>query len=125
MSQSINCDFEKHLFSVFILYVVYFNLSNFFIERIINKNKKNFEDPSFELFKTSQIIRLIDTVIYSIVDGKIFKFKVSDINISTLNNDVYVNLNCSPLEEQYMHLFYTDVELNFFNHIKIYFFIVL
>lgn len=76
----------------------------------------NLSDYSNPLYKTLNIVNLIDHELYWLYDYKVFVFKICDVSISKIDNvDVVITLCCTPVSKNLLYTYHDDMEFEIDN----------
>lgn len=75
---------------------------------------KRLDDYTDPLYKTKNIVQLIDQEIFWLYDYKIFVFKVCDIKISKIefNNNIIITLICAPTVKNMCYSYHDEMEFD-------------
>jgi hypothetical protein len=71
------------------------------------------KDFSNYLYKTGNLVKLIDTEIYAIINDTIFKFKVDHLEIQIINSELKIYLSCFPIAHHLFGIYSDDVEFDY------------
>jgi hypothetical protein len=71
------------------------------------------KDFSNYLFKTGNLVKLINSEIYAVINDNIYKFKVDYIHLYVINSELKIYLSCFPIAHHLFGIYSDDVEFDY------------